>query len=67
MDTTPARLTSSPDEVDMNAANAPAATIAPSTWPPMPGSIAERQQQHRRVGLAGDQQLRLVDPGQRAQ
>ncbi len=40
VETTPATLTNSPDEVDRNAANAPAATTAPRIWPAMPGSMA---------------------------
>ena len=39
-DSVPASDTSSPDAVDMNAANAPAATSAPSSSPPSPGHAA---------------------------
>ena len=38
--TAPASETSRPDAVDMNAANAPAATSAPSSSPPSPGHAA---------------------------
>jgi hypothetical protein len=38
VDTTPATLTTRPDDVDRNAANAPAATTAPRIWPPRLGS-----------------------------
>ena len=39
VDSTPATLTTRPEEVDRNAANAPAAVIAPSTSPSAPGAI----------------------------
>ena len=53
VESTPATLVSRPDEVDRNAANAPAATSAASSRPA--SAAAERrlgQQQHHRVGLA---------------
>ena len=37
----PAMLTSSPDDVARNAAMAPAATRAPSSWPPRPAIVAD--------------------------
>jgi hypothetical protein len=39
VDSTPDTLTTSPDEVDRNAANAPAVSTAPSTSPSTPGAI----------------------------
>src|SRR4051812_20386441 len=39
VDSTPDTLTTSPDDVDRNAANAPAEVTAPRIWPATPGTI----------------------------
>ena len=56
-DTVPATDTKRPDAVDMKAANAPAATSAPSSSPGQPRPRRLRQPQDHRVGLAGQVQL----------
>ena len=61
-DSTPATDTVSPDDVDRNAANAPAVTSAVSSSPPVPADEPFGQQQHRRVGAPGQQQVRRVEP-----
>ena len=66
MRSTPATLTSRPEDVDRNAANAPAATSAPSAGRQAAAEHRCGQQQHRGVGLAGDEQLRDVQAGERA-
>ena len=64
---TPATLVSRPDEVDRKAANAPGGDQRGEQL--AGGAVAQRragQQHHHRVGLAGDQQLRGVDPAEHA-
>ena len=58
---TPATAMARPDEVERNAANAPAVTSPVSSSPPGPGHHQPRQLEHQRVGPAGLGQLRGVD------
>ena len=64
--TVPASDTSSPDAVDMNAANAPAATSAPSSSPPSPGHAASGSRSTTVSVSAGQVELGHEHPAERA-
>ena len=63
---TPAIDIVSPDEVDKNAANAPAVSRAASSSPPLPPSDPGRQLEHDGVGPAGGHQVAGVDAAEDA-
>ena len=63
---TPATAMARPDEVERNAANAPAVTSPVSSSPPSAGQHQPRQLEHQRVGAAGLGQLLGVDPAEGA-
>ena len=64
---TPATDTTSPEDVERKAANAPAATTRPEDSTGCPADRRAGQQQDDGIGLTGEQQLRRVEPAQGAE